>query len=317
MAMKSTTLVYLLGLLAILIVAAGCIGDNQTEEIPTLPPEPPAITLVATPTLFSLENLTPLDIFEKTQYYELFTQEKLKEEGMTFPVTYDIGIVRVAPGGYTSEHKIENRSEIIYVIEGEASVSVQMVCKGLLPGDAIYIPQGIVQSVSNTGSSDLVYLSAMSPPYEEEADILISDYPAPCAKYVAPGPFVLIRDINQTASNESLASGQVYINPIMNPDNVLADTGYQLENTFSLSYVMLPPGVAMNPHSLAGTTEADYVISGTAVFTVNGTEYEVSPGDIIIIPPDQPGYAANPGTEPVEFISVCDPMWKQENEIPA
>ena len=310
--MKYVPTISLLVLLALALGAAGCTGEQPDPVVPSVSPE----TSVTTPTVFSLETLTPVDIFEKTQYYQLFNQENQREEGIIFPVTYDLGIVRVAPGGYTSEHKVVNRSEIIYVIEGEASVSVEMVCKGLLPGEAIYIPQDAVQSVSNTGSDDLVYLSAMSPPYTEEADILISDGPGACAKYAAPGPFVLVRDINHTEANESIANGQIYINPIMNPDNVFADTGYQLENNFSLTYVMLPPGTAMDPHYLAGTTEVDYVISGTAVTTASGTEYETGPGDLIYIPPELPRYAGNKGSEPVEYITVCDPMWKTENEFP-
>ncbi len=150
----------------------------------------------------------------------------------------------------------------------------------------------------------------------QEADILISDGPGTCAKYEAQRPFVLIRDVNRTAVNESIATGKMYVNSIMNPDNVNADTGYQLENSFSFTYVMIPPGTAMSPHYLAGTTEADYVLSGTADFMVNETEYQVCQGGLIYIPPDQPRHVANKGTEPVELISVCDPMWKQENEFP-
>ena len=323
MAMKITSILCVLTLLALVLAATGCTATDQAEDLASgsaISPEQtvstPASTSGTSLSIFSTETVSPVDIFEKTQYYQLFNQNNLRTEGTIFPVTYDLGIVHIAPGGYTSEHKVENRSEIIYIIEGEASASVQMVCKGLLPGEAIYIPQGAVQSVTNTGSGNLVYLSAMSPPYTQEADILISNGPGACAKYVAPGPFVLIRDINRTAVNESIATGKIYVNPIMNPDSVFADTGYQLENSFSLTYVMLPPDTAMDPHYLAGTTEADYVISGSATFMINGTKYQVSQGGLIVIPPDQPRYATNDGTEPVELISVCDPMWEPENEFP-
>lgn len=321
--MKITSILCLFTLLAFVLAGTGCTGINQAKDITsgsTIPPEQtahtPAKNVVTTPARYSLETVSTNDIFEKTQYFELFNQKNQREEGIILPVTYDLGIVHIAPGGYTSEHKVENRSEIIYIIEGEASARVQMVCNSLLPGEAIYIPKEAVQSITNTGSGNLIYLSAMSPPYTQEADILISDGPGACATQDTPEPFVLIRDVNRSAINESIATGQIYINPIMNPDNVLADTGYQPENSFSFTYVMIPPGTAMDPHYLAGTTEADYVLSGTADFMVNGTEYQVCQGELIYIPPDQPRYVANKGTEPVELISVCDPMWKQENEFP-
>lgn len=46
------------------------------------------------------------------------------------------------------------------------------------------------------------------------------------------------------------------------------------------------------------------VRTGTAVFTIDGTEHEVDAGNVVVVPAETPHGFANRGEEPLEILSV-------------
>ncbi|NJO40987.1 MAG: cupin domain-containing protein [Cyanobacteria bacterium CRU_2_1] len=47
---------------------------------------------------------------------------------------------------------------------------------------------------------------------------------------------------------------------------------------------------------------------------IDGETQAVEPGDAIYIPPDAKQFIHNPKTEPLIFICIVDPAWRQEDE---
>lgn len=69
----------------------------------------------------------------------------------------------------------------------------------------------------------------------------------------------------------------------------------------------LTPGMALFPHVHEDFDQIATIVSGTAVYYVNGVGHPVGPGSLILIPAGQPHYIEPTGTEPVRNLDIFGP----------
>lgn len=69
----------------------------------------------------------------------------------------------------------------------------------------------------------------------------------------------------------------------------------------------LTPGMKLAPHVHEEFDQIAYIVSGTAVYHVNGVGHEVGPGSLILIPAGQPHYIQPTGREKVLNLDVFGP----------
>ena len=71
---------------------------------------------------------------------------------------------RVEPGRTTRWHRLKNIVERYLVVEGHGRVEIGTAePRDVGPGDAVLIPVGCRQRITNTGTADLVFLAVCTP----------------------------------------------------------------------------------------------------------------------------------------------------------
>ena len=69
----------------------------------------------------------------------------------------------------------------------------------------------------------------------------------------------------------------------------------------------LTPGMKLAPHVHEDFDQIAYIVSGTAIYHVDGVGHEVGPGSLILIPAGQTHYIQPTGTQPVRNLDVFGP----------
>jgi mannose-6-phosphate isomerase-like protein (cupin superfamily) len=87
-----------------------------------------------------------------------------------------IARARVSPGITTQRHRLIGIVERYLILDGEGSMELQ----GSAPrpvgvGDVVYIPAGQVQSITNTGKTDLVFLAICNPRFVPAAYVMVDE----------------------------------------------------------------------------------------------------------------------------------------------
>ncbi len=72
----------------------------------------------------------------------------------------------------------------------------------------------------------------------------------------------------------------------------------------------LTPGMTLFPHVHEDFDQIATIVSGTAIYHVDGVGHEVGPGSVILIPAGQPHYIEPTGTEKVLNLDVFGPARK-------
>lgn len=62
-------------------------------------------------------------------------------------------------------------------------------------------------------------------------------------------------------------------------------------------------------HRLRSSSEAYFILAGTARFSVNEDVMEVGPGTLVYVPPDAAQYVENTGDSDLQYLVICDPAW--------
>ncbi len=86
---------------------------------------------------------------------------------------YSLAHAIVKPGDTTRLHRMAS-SEVYYILEGKGIMNIDNEQKLVSPGQTIYIPPKSIQSITNSGQVDLVFLAIVDPAWrEEDEDILL------------------------------------------------------------------------------------------------------------------------------------------------
>ncbi len=84
----------------------------------------------------------------------------------------------------------------------------------------------------------------------------------------------------------------------------------------SVARARVEPGVTTAWHRLTGTSERYLIVSGRGRMELDGVQArDVSPGDVVCIPPDLPQRITNTGTDDLIFFAVCTPRFRPENYL--
>jgi len=79
-----------------------------------------------------------------------------------------IARARIQPGITTQLHALDSTSEIYYIQSGVGLAHVGDEEIVMREGDAINIPPGVSQQITNTGEEDLIFLCVCNPRFEVE-----------------------------------------------------------------------------------------------------------------------------------------------------
>ncbi|SRR5579883_3513984 len=110
-----------------------------------------------------------------------------------------------------------------------------------------------------------------------------------------------------SACAEFVAGDGTLLRELLHPDKQPIDLRY------SLAHAIVPVGQTSIPHALK-TTEVYYILSGQGEMHINDEVQRVEPGDAVYIPPDATQFIQNSGVEPLIFICIVDPAWRQSDE---
>ncbi|MBE9099878.1 cupin domain-containing protein [Vacuolonema iberomarrocanum] len=116
---------------------------------------------------------------------------------------------------------------------------------------------------------------------------------------------MLIRKLMQC--EEFMAGDQSILRELLHPDKQAIALRY------SLAHATVPAGQTSTPHALT-TSEVYYILSGVGLMTIDDEKQRVEPGDAVYIPPNARQFIHNPGLEPLIFICIVDPAWRQDDE---
>lgn len=79
--------------------------------------------------------------------------------------------------------------------------------------------------------------------------------------------------------------------------------------TYSLAHGTLLKGNKTLLHRLGSSSEAYYILAGTARISVNEDSVEVGPGTLVYVPPDAAQYVENTGDSDLQYLVICEPAW--------
>jgi len=81
----------------------------------------------------------------------------------------------------------------------------------------------------------------------------------------------------------------------------------------SIARVRVPVGTTTKWHRLVRTTERYVLLSGTGKMEVGRLAPQVvTPGDVVLIPPDCRQRIANMGDDDLIFLAICTPRFRPE-----
>ncbi|MEM6500541.1 MAG: cupin domain-containing protein [Cyanobacteria bacterium P01_C01_bin.89] len=106
---------------------------------------------------------------------------------------------------------------------------------------------------------------------------------------------------------EFIAGDRSILRELLHPDKAPLDLRY------SLAHAIIPAGATSAPHSLT-TSEVYYILSGTAQMHIDNEVQSIGPGDAVYIPPNAKQYVVNGGADPLVFLCIVDPAWREEDE---
>ncbi len=99
-------------------------------------------------------------------------RELLHPDKAKIDIRYSLAHARVPPGQTTKRHRLAT-SEVYYIIEGSARMTIDDESRTVGPGCAVYIRPQAVQSIENTGTRDLVFICMVDPAWRlEDEEIL-------------------------------------------------------------------------------------------------------------------------------------------------
>ncbi|MBD2089365.1 cupin domain-containing protein [Microcoleus sp. FACHB-1515] len=116
---------------------------------------------------------------------------------------------------------------------------------------------------------------------------------------------MLIKKLNDCP--EFVAGDGTQLRELLHPDKQPIDLRY------SLAHAIVAAGQTSILHSLT-TSEVYYILSGRGEMEIDSDRQIVEPGDAIYIPPHAKQRITNTENEPLVFICIVDPAWRQEDE---
>jgi mannose-6-phosphate isomerase-like protein (cupin superfamily) len=99
-------------------------------------------------------------------------REILNPRKQSIRTGYSLAWARVRPGRETIPHTLKY-SEVYFILKGRGRMRINNRVKKVCGRDSVYIPPRAVQSIKNTGRSDLEFLCIVSPAWEPSCEKII------------------------------------------------------------------------------------------------------------------------------------------------
>ena len=115
----------------------------------------------------SLKRCPPFKAGDDTTLRELLHPDKVK-----LSLRYSLAHAVLKSGKTSRLHCLKASSEVYYILEGSGRMHIDGENKTVKSGDAIYIPPGARQCITNTGRKDLKFICIVDPAWRIEDEIV-------------------------------------------------------------------------------------------------------------------------------------------------
>lgn len=116
-----------------------------------------------------LRELGEIVAIDDTRLREMFNP--LHDDGSLL-LGYSLAHAIVKPHSESLPHRLKTSSETYYILQGRGEMHIDNESGEVKVNDAIYVPPGSRQYISNTGTTDLVFLCIVNPPWKGEDEEL-------------------------------------------------------------------------------------------------------------------------------------------------
>ena len=116
----------------------------------------------------SIENIFSFEANDKTAIKEIIHP---KNDGVQ--LGYSLAHASLKTGESSLPHCLSNQSELYFFLSGKGKVIIEDEQKEVKHGDVVLVPKGAKQYVENQGDETLEMLCIVSPPWQEEDDLLL------------------------------------------------------------------------------------------------------------------------------------------------
>ncbi|HTF99999.1 MAG TPA: cupin domain-containing protein [Nitrospirota bacterium] len=114
-----------------------------------------------------------LECAEFTAGDNCLLREILHPDKADLVLRYSLAHAVVKPGDTTWKHRLRT-SEVYYIMEGEGVMHIDAEDAAVRAGSTVYIPPRAVQSITNSGLTDLTFLCIVDPAWRREDEEVIS-----------------------------------------------------------------------------------------------------------------------------------------------
>jgi len=91
--------------------------------------------------------------------------------------------------------------------------------------------------------------------------------------------------------------------------------GKDIQCRYSIAHAQVPVGVTTLPHRLIRSSEVYYILSGTGIMHIGDEHMEIGEGQLAYIPPGKTQWIENTCMRDLIFLAICDPLWREEDEV--
>jgi len=96
--------------------------------------------------------------------------------------------------------------------------------------------------------------------------------------------------------------------------HIIELSNHESDPALSIARARVEPGVTTKWHRVRQTAERYVILEGEGRAEVGDLPpQQVSPGDVVVIPPDCPQRIVNTGTIDLVFLALCTPRFLPEN----
>jgi mannose-6-phosphate isomerase-like protein (cupin superfamily) len=99
-------------------------------------------------------------------------REILHPDKENLALRYSLAHATVKPGDTTWKHRLKT-SEVYYIIEGNGTMHIDAESRPIKPGSTIYIPPQAIQSITNSGKTDLKFICIVDPAWRKEDEEVV------------------------------------------------------------------------------------------------------------------------------------------------
>jgi mannose-6-phosphate isomerase-like protein (cupin superfamily) len=96
-----------------------------------------------------------------------------KHDDIPLHLGYSLAHATLPPKKSSLPHRFKTASEVYYILRGKGVMYIDNETEKVGPGDTIYIPPKAVQSIENTGETDLEFLCIVYPEWQPDAEELV------------------------------------------------------------------------------------------------------------------------------------------------